>query len=466
LSDFDAVFSPPAEDALPLWLIAQNELATTLSLLPTEAQQWLQAQQFQGEKGRLLVWPDTVGRPAGAALGLGLGNPESVSIWDGAGLVERLPAGAWRSGRALGSPAEYALTLGFGLGSYRFERFRRAPSTAPRRPRWQPPASVARQEVEATLAALHCARDLINLPANELGPLELGDAIEQVAGQFGAQCERVRGPALAQGWPLVAAVGQGSARPPELIDLRWGQGDAPLVTLVGKGVCFDSGGLDLKPSAGMLLMKKDMAGAACALAVAQTLMQMNAPIRLRLLVAAVENSVGPRAYRPGDVLRSRAGLSVEIGNTDAEGRLVLADALAFAAEERPQLLIDFATLTGAARTALGPELPAVFASHSATQTALAAAAAETQDPSWPLPLWAGYADDLSSKIADLGNVASHGFAGAIIGALFLQRFVPNTIDWLHFDIYGWNARERPGRPVGAEPQCVRAVVRLIRSRFG
>jgi leucyl aminopeptidase len=238
------------------------------------------------------------------------------------------------------------------------------------------------------------------------------------------------------------------------------------VTLVGKGVCFDTGGLDLKPSAAMLLMKKDMGGAACALALASMLMALQSPIQLRLLVPCVENAIDGRAYRPGDVLRSRKGLSVEIGNTDAEGRLVLADALAEADRERPALLVDLATLTGAARTALGPELPAAYSPDERLAAELSAHGESEADPVWRMPLWTGYEDELASKIADLGNVSAAPFAGSIIAALFLKRFVTATSAWMHLDLYAWNAKERPGRPVGAEPQCVRALYRLIRTRFG
>jgi leucyl aminopeptidase len=269
----------------------------------------------------------------------------------------------------------------------------------------------------------------------------------------------------ARDFPLIHAVGAASAREPRLIDLRWGDAKAPRVTLVGKGVCFDTGGLDLKPSAGMLLMKKDMGGAACVLALAQMLMHLRAPVQLRVLIPAVENSIGGRAYRPGDVLRSRKGLTVEIGNTDAEGRLVLADALVEADAERPDLLIDLATLTGAARVALGPELPAAYSPDETLLGQLRLHGEEEADPVWPMPLWSGYDDELSSKIADLGNVSAAPFAGSIIAALFLKRFITATPNWLHVDLYAWNSRDRPGRPVGAEAQCVRSLYRLIRSRF-
>jgi leucyl aminopeptidase len=268
------------------------------------------------------------------------------------------------------------------------------------------------------------------------------------------------------GYPLIRAVGAGSPREPRLVDLRWGEAGAPRVTLVGKGVCFDSGGLDLKPSSAMLLMKKDMGGAACALALASELMELGAPVQLRVLLPCVENSIDGRSYRPGDVLRSRKGLTVEIGNTDAEGRLVLADALTEADAERPQLLVDLATLTGAARAALGPELPAAYSPDSALLAQLQRLGDQEADPIWPMPLWAGYDDELSSKIADLGNVSASAFAGSIIAALFLKRFVTATPSWLHLDLYAWNPKERPGRPVGAAAQCVRALYRLIRERLG
>jgi leucyl aminopeptidase len=276
----------------------------------------------------------------------------------------------------------------------------------------------------------------------------------------------VQGDELRQQWPLIDAVGRASPRAPRLIDLRFAREGAPRITLVGKGVCFDSGGLNLKPSSGMLLMKKDMGGAACTLALAQLLLELNAPVSLRVLLPAVDNSVSGDAFRPGDVLRSRQGTSIEIGNTDAEGRLVLADPLADAAAEQPDLLIDMATLTGAARVALGPDLPAAFGGDRQLLAALQAQGDAVADPLWPMPLWRGYDDDLSSRIADVNNAGSSGFAGAITAALFLARFVPQQASWLHLDLYGWNPRDRAGRPQGAQAQCVRALYGLIRQRFG
>jgi leucyl aminopeptidase len=311
------------------------------------------------------------------------------------------------------------------------------------------------------------ARDLINTPANDLGPAELAEAAAGLAREHGAVFRCLVGPELEAGdYPLIHAVGRASRRAPRLIDLRWGRPGAPRVTLVGKGVCFDTGGLDLKPSAGMALMKKDMGGAAVALAVARMLMEARAAIALRVLVPAVDNAVDGDAYRPGDVLRSRKGPSIEITNTDAEGRLVLADALADADAANPALLLDFATLTGAARTALGPDLPALFSNDPALLAQAQACGTSECDPVWPLPLWEAYDEDLSSRVADLVNAPSSSFAGSIVAALFLRRFVAPTTPWAHFDLFGWNPRDRPGRPVGAEAQCVRLAYRLVRERCG
>lgn len=450
---------------LPVWLETESGLSAWIARQEPATAAWINAQQFKAERNRLLAWPAADGKLAGAVFGLGpLATVEALSIWQGAALADRLPAGRWACQTALSNEPASRLALGFALGAYRFERYRgvKAPAAA----QLVLPAGADASEVRLQWRALTRARDLINTPANNLGPAELTDEVQSLAAEFGAQLRIVQGPDLQRDYPMIAMVGQGSAREPLLLDLTWGAADAPKVSLVGKGVCFDSGGLDLKPSAAMLLMKKDMGGAACALATAEMLMASRAPVRLRLLIAAVENSVSGNAYRPGDVLRSRKGLTVEVGNTDAEGRLVLADALADADSESPALLVDFATLTGAARTALGPELPAAFSPDRALLAELVEAGEASDDPVWPLPLWTSYDDDIASRVADVNNVASHAFAGATIGALFLKRFVTATRCWIHLDLYAWNARERPGRPVGAEAQCARAVLRLIRARFG
>lgn len=455
-----------AAGARPLFLVGESELPSWRDALPERQRAWVLAHGFVAERLRLIVLPDEHGGIGAVAMGLGPARSrDELSVWHAAALPERLPEGLYRVAQPFPTGAATALVLGWLLGAYRLDAFRSSPNP-PLRVRLQPPAEADLPYALAAGAALNEARDLINAPANELGPAELGEAISAAGARCGAQCRIVEGAELERHYPLVHGVGRASAREPCLIDLHWGEETAPRVTLVGKGVCFDSGGLDLKPAAGMQLMKKDMGGAAVALATARMLMELAAPVRLRLLVPAVENAVAGNAYRPGDVLRSRSGVTVEINNTDAEGRLILADALCDADSESPELLVDFATLTGAARTALGPELPAAFSPDTALLEQARQLGELEYDPVWPLPLWAGYEDDLASKVADISNVASHAFAGAIMGGLFLKRFVPRTRHWLHLDLHAWNTRERPGRPVGAEAQCARLVYRLIRARCG
>ncbi|HTT07039.1 MAG TPA: leucyl aminopeptidase family protein [Steroidobacteraceae bacterium] len=451
---------------MTLRLVTESDWGALRAALPAHQARWAEAQGFNGQRHRLLPLPEPDGSLAGALWGLGdLAHPDALAVWDAAPLSERLPAGTYELATALRASAATQFCLGWLLGSYRFDRSRPVgPRPAPGAALVVPDAADLRY-AEATAAAMSWTRDLINTPANELGPLELEAAARELA-QQGAEITVVSGAELQREYPLIAAVGGGSHRPPRLIDCRWRRPGAPRVTLVGKGVCFDSGGLDLKSSAAMLLMKKDMGGAACALGLARLLQQLEAPVELRVLIPAVENSVGGNAYRPGDVWRSRKGLRVEIGNTDAEGRLVLADALAEADAGQPDLLIDLATLTGAARTALGPDLPAVFSSDESLARRLAALGAEHSDPLWPMPLWRSYDEELSSRVADLNNVSASPFGGAIIAALFLQRFVSSSTRWLHVDLFAWNPKERPGRPLGAEAQCVRAIYQLIRSLYG
>ena len=457
---------PEGQAPTPLWLVGESMLPRWLAGDGKAAAAWLSAHGFQAERARATSVPGASGGISAAVLGLGpIGDNAQVSLWDGAAAAERLPAGTYALATALPPQAATQFALGWLLGGYRYNRFRSQPKPLPATHLVVPDgadASFARAAGEA----IGWARDLVNTPANELGPAELAAAAQSLAQEFGGQCAITEGDALRKQYPLVAAVGQGSERAPRLVDCRWPKPGAPRVTLVGKGVCFDSGGLDLKPSAGMLLMKKDMGGAACALGLARLLLAMKAPVQLRLLVPAVENSIGGAAFRPGDVWTSRKGLTVEIGNTDAEGRLVLADALADADAERPDLLIDLATLTGAARTALGPDLPALFASNNALADAARTAGEAVCDPLWPMPMWSGYDDELSSRVADLNNVSQGSFAGAIVAALFLKRFVTATSDWLHVDLYAWNPKDRPGRPLGAEAQGLRALYALIRKKFG
>jgi len=454
-------------DARPLWLVTESELPRWLSEQPAEVAAWARANGFQGERHRVLILPGATGQIAGAVVGLGaLRDADDLKLWHAAGLSDRLPALPYKLATPLVPQAATHFVLGWLMGGYRMSRYRAAP-TQTLRAALVPPTNADLVYAQTAASATSLARDLINTPANDLGPTELAAAASELASRYGARCDVIVGEQLkARDFPMIYAVGAGSAREPRLIDLRWGDSKAPRVTLVGKGVCFDTGGLDLKPSASMLLMKKDMGGAACALGLAEMLMRLGAPVQLRLLIPAVENSIGDRAYRPSDVLRSRKGLTVEIGNTDAEGRLILADALVEADSERPDLLIDLATLTGAARVALGPELPAAFSPEEKLLSQLRSHGDEESDPVWPMPLWSGYDDEFSSKVADLSNISAAPFAGAIIAALFLKRFVTATPNWVHVDLYGWNSRERPGRPVGAEAQCIRSLYRLIRSRFG
>jgi leucyl aminopeptidase len=453
-----------AADSRPLWLVAEGELQAWLAGQPAALASWVRAHGFQAERHRVLSLPSGDGGIAGAVAGLGaLARASDLTLWHAAGLSDRLPAQSWHLATALPPAAATRFLLGWLMGAYRMTRYR-LEGPEPARAALLPPPAADLRYADAAARATALARDLINTPANDLGPEELAEAAVDLARSRGARCQVLAGGELA-GYPMLRAVGAASARAPRLIDLRWGDREAPRVTLVGKGVCFDTGGLDLKPSAGMLLMKKDMGGAACALGLADLIMALQVPVQLRVLIPAVENSVGGAAYRPGDVLRSRKGLTVEIGNTDAEGRLVLADALAEADVERPDLLVDLATLTGAARTALGPELPAAYSPNAALLEALRRHGEEESDPIWPLPLWPGYEEELASKVADLGNVAPTPFAGSIIAALFLRRFVTATPNWLHLDLYAWNGKERPGRPVGAEAQCVRSLFQLIWSRY-
>jgi len=461
----DLIATAPASGSLPLWLLTETGVERWLATQAPATVQWVRAHQFSGERHRVLVLPGADGRTDAALAGLGnLSSPDELCLWHAAPLAERLPARAWRVATPLAEPAATQFALGWLTGAYRFTRYR-SPSPAAHS-MLEAPAGADLAYARAAAGAMARGRDLVNTPANDMGPAELAQAARELAQHHGAKLTVTEGEALATGFPMIHAVGRGSARAPRLIDLAWGDPGAPRVTLVGKGVCFDSGGLDIKAPAGMLLMKKDMGGAACVLALADLLMTMRAPVCLRVLIPAVENFLGGAAYRPGDVLRSRKGLTVEIGNTDAEGRLVLADALAEADAGGPDLLIDLATLTGAARTALGPELPAAYSNDTELLEELRRHADGEHDPLWPMPLWNGYDEDLASKIADLNNVSSHAFAGSIIAALFLRRFVTASPRWIHIDLYAWNAKERPGRPVGAEVQCIRALYRFIRARCG
>lgn len=449
------------QDALPVRLVGQCELDDAKASLSPVAAAYLESTGWEPEAGRVVLLPGDDGRVS--QVWMGTGNTEGTERARLAGhLADGLPAGRYRLENA-GEEARLA-ALSFAMGRYRFERYARA-----KRPEvgLATPAGVSREEVAAVAEGVYLARDLINTPSNDMGPAELEAAARDLAGRHGASIEVTKGEDLLEAnFPMIHAVGRASSRAPRLIDLRWGREDARRVTLVGKGVCFDTGGLDVKPSSAMLLMKKDMGGAAAVLGLAHMIMATGLDLRLRVLVPAVENAISGSAFRPGDVLTSRAGTTVSIGNTDAEGRLVLADALTLAQEEEPSVLLDFATLTGAARVALGPDIPPFFTRHDGLAAALAAEAEVTADPVWRLPLWPAYEKMIKSKVADIDNAGQGGFAGAITAALFLARFVSPRTQWAHFDIYGWCPSKTSVCPEGGEAQAIRTVFALLRqSRF-
>lgn len=449
----------PAADARPVHLVTRNSL-TDLALSDTQ-RAWVEANNFTAAAGDLLLLPCDNGRITGALFGVE-DKREAFSPLATGALARGLPDGAWRFADTP-DEAEIA-TLGLMLGAYSFTRYRKPDD---RNIVFAVPQGVDTKGVRRRADAVNLVRDLVNTPANDMGPAELENAARQLATQHGAQIAVISGnELLAQNFPMIHAVGRAGAQAPRLIDLTWGNPSAPKVTLVGKGVCFDTGGLDIKTPSGMLLMKKDMGGAANVLGLASLIMGSKLNLRLRVLIPAVENAISANAFRPGDILPSRKGLSVEVGNTDAEGRLVLADALALADEEAPELLMDMATLTGAARVALGPDLPPFFTGDETFAADLAQASVAVADPLWRMPLWSPYARKLSSRVADLNNVTSDGFAGAVTAALFLQRFVEKATIWAHFDVFGWRPDEKPHCPIGGEAQAIRALESVLAARYG
>ena len=451
-----------AQRARPLSLLVPSALGAWKRKLPAATRAWLEASGFAGKPGELALLPSPGGRGAVGAAFVFAGDGSPEDFWRLASLPMRLPAAAWRVEGALEPAVATRAAIAWGVGAYQFTRYRK-PARAPAR--LVMPAGADRGAVQRTIEADGFVRDLVNTPAQDMGPGELAAAAVAMAGELGMEARVVTGAdLLAEGHRLVHAVGRASARPPRLVDLAWGDTSHPRVTLVGKGVCFDTGGLDLKPADGMRLMKKDMGGAAHVLGLARMIVRARLPVRLRVLVAAVENAVSGNAFRPMDVIESRKGLTVEIGNTDAEGRLILADALHLASEEKPALLIDMATLTGAARVALGPDLPATYCNDEEVAAALARHSAAEADPLWRMPLWKPYRPMLESKVADLNNVSAGPMAGSITAALFMQEFVGPGIPWVHLDVYAWNASARPGRPEGAEVQALRALFGLVADR--
>lgn len=452
----------PEMGAVPVIAVRPDGLADCLGGLDAPSAAFARRSGFAAAAGAIAVLPDETGAVAAVLFGLGAQDAGEDRLIAGR-LATGLPPGAYSLHSGFPDPALAALA--FCLGAYRFDLYRKGKEADVR---LVTPAGVDAAELRRVADAVCLARDLINTPANDMGPADLETAIRAVGDAHGATVSVTTGQALLdQNFPLIHSVGAAAAegREPRLVDLVWGEPSAPRVTLVGKGVCFDTGGLDIKPSSNMILMKKDMGGAANALALAAMIMGAGLPVRLRLLVPAVENAISGAAFRPGDILPSRKGLSVEIGNTDAEGRLVLADALTLASEETPELLLDFATLTGAARVALGPDLPAVFTRDDALAAELSASAEATADPLWRLPLWSPYLKMIETRIADINNAGKGGFAGAITAALFLERFVGAGISWLHTDLYGWNPTARPASPEGGEAHAIRAAYALLKDRY-
>ncbi|MGF1445070.1 MAG: M17 family metallopeptidase [Pikeienuella sp.] len=455
----------PAEGApVPISLVPRDELTPALAGLPEAQAAWARAQGFEGRLGQWVSLPDQDGRMARVLLGWGDPVRRRRELFPAGQFAQAAPAGTYRLEAELAPDEADAFALGWLLARYRFDRYKRGESAA--EAHLLAPNGVDGHRLGVVAEGVYITRDLINTPANDMGPDELEAAARKIAERHGAEITVTEGAGLLEAnLPLIHAVGRASARPPRLIDLRWGAPEAPPIALVGKGVCFDTGGLDLKTAAGMALMKKDMGGAATVLGLAHMVMALGLKLRLRVLIPAVENAVSGSAMRPGDVLRARNGLTVQVSNTDAEGRLALADALTLAAEDAPQVILDMATLTGAARVALGPELPALFTDDEVLAAELAAAGGRVADPVWRLPLWPGYERLIEPKIADLDNAPSGGMAGAVTAALFLRRFVGEGA-WAHFDLYGWSQSDRPGRPTGGECQAARACLAVLEGRYG
>lgn len=451
------------EKATPIRAIGSDVFSTWLETAPPVQSAWVVANRFEAARGEWITVPGEDGRVALVLFGLGTGGLEGLDSRLFGALPQALPHGFYKL-TGLASVEEYErAALGWMLGAYQFTKYRMQGSLPAH---LMAPEGVDVARVERLVAGMTLARNMINTPTEEMGPADLEIVVRDVADVYGGAVKVAVGQALLdQNFPLIHAVGRAASQEPRLIEMRWeGPEAAHSITLVGKGVCFDTGGLDIKPSSGMLIMKKDMGGAACTLALAQMIMDANLPVKLRLLIPAVENSISANSFRPGDVFKSRKGITVENRNTDAEGRLVLADALTEAANENPDLIVDMATLTGAARVALGADVPPFFCANDALAADIAAAGEQMGDPVWRLPLYAGYERDLRSSIADITNAPAGGMAGAITAALFLQRFVEPESLWVHFDIYGWCQRGRPGRPEGAECHAAMAMYKVIEDR--
>lgn len=454
MTDPADILLPATARAVPVVVIAGAEWEKKRRELAANVRNWADANGFKAQAGRSLVIAGGKGELTQVLVGADASDAFALGK-----LCRGLPPGAYAVVGAVSDPQ--LLALGWCLESYGFGRYGKA---SPPVAQLVCPQGVDRESVLRAARASFAVRDLVNTPASDMGPDELEQAARGVARAYKAKLRVVTGKPLERGFPMIHAVGKASPRAPRLIDFTWGPTRAPKVTLVGKGVCFDTGGLDIKPASGMALMKKDMGGAANVLGLAQMIMAAKLNVRLRVLIPAVENAIAGNAFRPGDVLTSRKGITVEIGNTDAEGRLVLGDALALADEEQPDLLIDMATLTGAARVALGPDLPPFYTDDDALAEAIARAGREVNDPVWRLPFWQPYMRLFESAVADMNNSGDSGFAGSITAALFLKRFVEKARAYVHFDIFAWTPTPRPGRPKGGEAQAIRALFEVIRDR--
>lgn len=451
-------FASQTDTALPLFVLEESALGGFLSSRSAAERAWLASNGFKATLGQLVLLPGADGLPVGAAFGWGSAAARRRGRFHLAAAASQLPEGTWRLEADLPPADLQEAALGWLLAQYRFDRYRARPATTVR---LVAPTGIDVTRIAVMAEAEGLTRDLINTPASDMGPDEIETAFADLAARFGARTGVVRGDDLiAQNFPMIHAVGRASPRAPRIMDMRWGS-RGPRLTLVGKGVCFDTGGLDLKPSAGMGLMKKDMGGAATVLGLAQMIMALDMPLQLRVIIPAVENAVAGNAFRPQDILTSRKGLTVEINNTDAEGRLILGDALAWADEEETDLIVSMATLTGAARTAVGPDLAPFYTDSDALAAALSAGAIETADPVWRMPFWDPYENLIEPGIADLDNAPSGGFAGSITAALFLRRFVTRAASFAHFDIYGWQPTAAPARPKGGAGQAARAILAAL-----
>jgi len=461
MTDFSSLLVPDrGQKARDIHLVGKDGFDDWFKDQPASARAAVEAARFKGKAGDQVILPGA--QPEDWSIALGVTDPAELTSWCLAKAAGSLPDGEYRLAGA--QPGQAA--LGWLLAQHRFTRYLSDVDPQPQCALVSKEAALVGEHVRMA-EAVALVRDLVDTPSADMGPPELAEAVQQVGREFGATVSVIQGDALSEDYPMISAVGQAAAREraPRLVELMWGKASHPRIAIVGKGVCFDSGGLDIKPSSAMLWMKKDMGGAAHALALARLVMGARLPVRLHLLIPAVENAVAGNAFRPGDILKSRKGLSVEIGNTDAEGRLILADALVRAAEEKPELILDFATLTGAARVALGPDLPALFVNDDSLAADLAQSSEAVGDPLWRLPLWQSYGDMLKSTIADVNNAGEGGMAGAVTAALFLEKFVPKGVPWAHFDTFAWRPSAKPGRPKGGDALGLRAAFATLQRRY-